>query len=103
MSLFCYPVSLTDSLGVDDGDNGSGDGGMVCGIYCRHCRHDSWGRCRLFHRESEMRHWKMKQRWDWRWYFRRDITGRMVEADKYMAIGFIVYCMVMVMIVGFTG
>lgn len=50
-----------------------------------------------------MRHWKMKSQWDWRWYFRRDITGRMVDADKYMAIGFIVYCMVMVAIVGFTG
>jgi hypothetical protein len=48
-----------------------------------------------------MKNW-MKQRRTWRWYFRRDITGRMIEADKYMAIGAVVYCMVMIALVGFT-
>lgn len=49
-----------------------------------------------------MQHWRRRTRWDWRWYFRRDITGRMIEADKYMAISFIICCMVMVAFVGFA-
>lgn len=48
-----------------------------------------------------MKNW-MKRRRTWRWYFRRDINGRVVEADKYMAISFIICCMVMIAVVGFA-
>ncbi len=49
-----------------------------------------------------MYHWKRKPRWDWRWYFRRDIHGNMVEADKYAVIAYIMAWMLVIVVVGFS-
>jgi hypothetical protein len=40
---------------------------------------------------------------NWRWWFRTDMQGRMVERYKICAIGMTGYIMVMAYIVGFTG